>query len=246
MICCVSGSGAAVIHEELKAPSDLFFLMWFQAANPNQTVIPIGRDKHPRFVFKYLCSQLLSATDRQRYVKRVSFGIIHSSVRYLLKHCQHTHNRSFFFLFLLFYSNSELFPCDRHAGKSFFSDVYLLWCISKGIGEAAIIPSLIALAEGEFPMAPCRGAMSTVCLHTEWLPALCCRAQRISSSSLPKDHHGIWMSTRKYSLGVTITLQHYSHPFNFFTFSHVSAINFYVVSCDFICYVSTKYHSYNG
>lgn len=98
--------------------------------------------------------------------------------------------------FFLFYLNSELLPSDRPAGKSSFCDVYLLGCIFKGTGDAAIIPTLAVLAEGRFPMAPCRAAMSAVCLHTKWLRALCCRAQRISSSFLPKDHHGIWMSTR--------------------------------------------------
>lgn len=39
-------------------------------------------------------------------------------------------------------------------------------CVVKGASEADIIPAP-ALAEGESPVAPCRAAMSTVCLHAE-------------------------------------------------------------------------------
>lgn len=51
------------------------FFKRFQAANPDQTVILIG-EKHPGFTFKYLWSQLLSMTDRQRHVRRASFGVM--------------------------------------------------------------------------------------------------------------------------------------------------------------------------
>lgn len=190
--------------------------MWFQAANPDQTAISIGGNKHPRSVFKYLRSQLLSTTDRQQHVKQASFGIIHSFLRYLLKHRQHTYNSFFFFFSVVFYfilfkfRVGALWQACREIILFF---IFFVMSICPGVflkvrGEAAIIPALTALAEGEFPMAPCRAAMSTVCLHSEWLRALCCRAQRISSSSLPKNHHGIWMSTTEYSLGLTIA--HYA------------------------------------
>lgn len=77
---------AAVIHEHLESRgfvfcffvSFFFFFMWFQPANPDQTVILI-REKHPGFTFKYLPSQLLSMTDRQRHVRRASFDIMFCS-----------------------------------------------------------------------------------------------------------------------------------------------------------------------
>lgn len=64
-----------------------FVFMWFQAANPDQTVILI-RDKQPSSTFKYLCSQLLSMTDRQRHVRQPSFCIMFSFALYLHKHCR--------------------------------------------------------------------------------------------------------------------------------------------------------------
>lgn len=50
-------------------------------------------------------------------------------------------------------------------------DVASICCLSvffKGTGAMAdIIPAPAALAEGESPVAPCRAAVSIVCLHTE-------------------------------------------------------------------------------
>lgn len=42
----------------------------------------------------------------------------------------------------------------------------------KGASRADIIPAPAALAEGGSPVAPCRAAVSIVCLHSEWLRAL--------------------------------------------------------------------------
>lgn len=89
----------AVIHEHLKS-SDLFvFLMWFQPANPDQTVILIG-EKHPGFTFKYLWSQLLSMTDRQRHVRQASCDIMFSAP-YRWRLYRKTNNRPLNFLFYI-------------------------------------------------------------------------------------------------------------------------------------------------
>lgn len=114
-----------------------FVFMWFQPANPDQTVILIG-EKHPSVTFKYLCSQLLSMTDRQQYVKQASFGIMYSFALYL---CKTNKQQVSWFLFhvllALFFFNSVLLPSDRPAGKSFFrSRTCLSECIFKGPGKA--------------------------------------------------------------------------------------------------------------
>ncbi len=161
------------------APQALrFVFMWFQPANPDQTVILIG-EKHPGFTFKYLWSQLLSMTDRQRHVRQASFGIMFSSAPYLRRLCRKTNNRSLNFLFFLiflacffiyFFKILCCCPLTGLRGSHFLGgrcSVYLPECIFKGAGEADIIPAPAALAEGESPVAPCRAAMSIVCLHTE-------------------------------------------------------------------------------
>lgn len=115
-----------------------FVFMWFQPANPDQTVILIG-EKHPSVTFKYLCSQLLSMTDRQQYVKRASFGIMYSFALYLCK----TNNRSpdfFFHVFLacfFFFLIQRCCPLTGLQGSHFFrSRTCLSECIFKGPGKA--------------------------------------------------------------------------------------------------------------
>lgn len=148
-----------------------FVFMWFQAANPDQTVILIA-EKHPCFTFKYLRPQLLSMTDRQRRVRQASFGIMYSFAPYLWRLHHKTNNRSlnlFIFLDCRFIIIFYLCCCPLTGlrGSHFLGgrcSVYQAQCIFKGAVEADTTP---APAEGKSPVAPCRVAMSIVCLHTE-------------------------------------------------------------------------------
>ena len=136
-----------------------FVFMWFQPANPDQTVILIG-EKHAGFTFKYLWSQLLSMTDRQRHVRQASFGIMFSFAPYLWRLCYKTNNRSldfifFFSLFFLFFLISYSWPLTGLRVSHFFlggrCSVYLTECIFRGTGEADILPAPAVLAEGGIP-----------------------------------------------------------------------------------------------
>lgn len=159
-----------------------FVFMWFQPANPDQTVILIG-EKHPSCTFKYLRFQLLSMTDRQRYVKQASCGITHSFTLYLWKLCRQINNASLsLFLVFHFFSLANfsyfwefvLLPSDSQD----FICLFLFWrkmqrlfvwvSFFKDTGEADTLPAPAALASGEFPVAPCQAAMSTV-LFTYWM-----------------------------------------------------------------------------
>ena len=158
--------------------------------------------------------------DRQTTVCQASiiwyYALLHSvSVKALSANKQRVSqflSRVFFLDNFLIFLHFVLLPSDRwdfflNFFFSFFRgrcNAYLSACICKGTGKADTIPAPAALASGEFPMASCQAAMSTVCLHTKWLLALCWRAQTIRGSSLPVDHQEICMPTGENSLGLTI------------------------------------------
>ena len=148
--------------------------MRFQPANPDQTVILIG-GKHPGFTFKYLWSQLLSTTDRQRHVRRASSGImlLHFGSISWKAVCQKnpTNNRSlkFFFTFFCWELYFLLPPWQAFKESHFFPGgrccVYLDKCgffLKGGRRGWHYTCSCCARWRGESPVAPCQAAVSIV------------------------------------------------------------------------------------
>lgn len=155
--------------------------MWFKPANPDQTFILIG-EKHPGSTFECLWSQLLSMTDRQRHVRRASFDIMFCSAY------QHKSVVNRFPLFIYLFISSKFpavgpwqacrvviffFPKEEAVESIWRSEcVFFPFFFKNGASRADIIPAPAAPAEGGSPVAPCRAAVSIVCLHSEWLRAL--------------------------------------------------------------------------
>lgn len=145
---------------------------------------PDRRKTSPASHLNISLSQLLSMTDRQRHVRRASFGIMFPFAPYLWKLWRKTNNRSLNFIFTIFFGllflilfYFLLLPSDRPAGTLFIFLFFLggrcsvyqpCECIFKGAGEDDNTPAPeLSELKGNPPVAPCRAAMSIVCLHTE-------------------------------------------------------------------------------
>lgn len=124
-------------------------------------------------------------------------------------------SRFFFFFvvwacfFILFFKFLCCCPLTGLRGSHFLGgrwSVYLPECIFKGAGEADIIPAPAALAEGESPVAPCRAAMSIVCLHTEWPRALCFPSSENEQLITTRGPSGNLCANQENSLGSAIML----------------------------------------